>query len=342
MRWWARRSQVSGYQLSACQIPAAGGDPADGDWPDSRRAPARGLRRRAAEPQLVFNPVRFARPGRAAAAAARGRHRAGQGRLDPAAVGLRQCRRRGAVDEECRRDGAGGIPESQHPAPDQGRRRQPAGRPAGHAAGARRRRGDHSGSAVCAVGAGDGAADARPRRIGDRVLDRFERGRPRRLSPELPAGVRRQPDHRICRQHRQAIVRGAAARERLWQCGGGRVQAGGGPQGRPRRRVREIRRRPRGRGAHRGAGARPGRCAVPRRRRRFGGGDGRRADRGRRESEEHPAARHRSVGQSAGVRQPRAAGRTLCRAGSFRLPQFLRPLPRQIRRRSGANRDAGL
>ena len=66
--------------------------------------------------------------------------------------------------------------------------------------------------------------------IGDRVLDRFERGRPRRLSPELPAGVRRQPDHRIRRQHRQTIVRGDAARERLWQCGGGRVQAGGGPK----------------------------------------------------------------------------------------------------------------
>ena len=39
---------------------------------------------------------------------------------------------------------------------------------------------------------------------------------------------------------------------------------------------------------------------------------------------------------------PALAGRPLCRAGSFRLPQFLRPLPRQIRRRSGANRDAGL
>ena len=55
-------------------------------------------------------------------------------------------------------------------------------------------------------------------------------------------------------------------------------------------------------GAHRGAGARPGRCAVSRRRRRFAGGDGRRADRGGREFEEHPAARHRPVGQSARVR----------------------------------------
>ena len=43
----------------------------------------------------------------------------------------------------------------------------------------------------------------------------------------------------------KAILRGAAARQCLWQCGGGGVQAGGGPQGRPHRRVREIRRRPR-------------------------------------------------------------------------------------------------
>ena len=133
-----------------------------------------------------------------------GRHRAGQGRPDPAALGRRQCRRRRAVDEERRRDGAGGIPESQHPAPDQGRRRQPARRAAGHPAGARRRRGDHSGSAVRAVGSGDRAADARPRRLGDRVLDRFQRRRPRRLSAELPAGVRRQPDRRLCRRHRQS------------------------------------------------------------------------------------------------------------------------------------------
>ena len=94
------------------------------------------------------------------------------------------------------------------------------------------------------------------RRLGDRVLDRFERRRPRRLSPELPAGIRRQPHHRIFRQHRQALVRGAVAGQRLWQCGGGRVQAGGGPPGRPRRRVRKIRRRPRRAGADRGAVAR--------------------------------------------------------------------------------------
>ena len=52
-------------------------------------------------------------------------------------------------------------------------------------------------------------------------------------------------------------------------------------------------------------GARPGRCAASGRRRRFGGGDGRRVDRGGREFEEHPAARHRSLGQSARVQQRR-------------------------------------
>ncbi len=81
-----------------------------------------------------------------------------------------------------------------------------------------------------------------PRRFGDRVLDRFQRRRPRRLSPELPAGVRRQPYRRLFRLHRQKILCRAVARQCLWQCGGSRVQAGGRPQGRPRGGVREIRR----------------------------------------------------------------------------------------------------
>ncbi len=50
------------------------------------------------------------------------------------------------------------------------------------AAGARRGRRNHSGPAVRGLGAGDRATDARARRSGDRVLDRFERGGPRRLS----------------------------------------------------------------------------------------------------------------------------------------------------------------
>ena len=54
--------------------------------------------------------------------------------------------------------------------------------------------------------------------------------------------------------------------------------------------------RSRRRGADRGAVARSGRCAVHRRRWRFGGDGGRCADGGRGQLEEHPDARHRPVG----------------------------------------------
>ena len=151
-------------QISACQSSAPGATRRTAVGLILGAPLLGGLRRRAAEPELVFQSVQRSQPPRpagSAAAAARGRHRAGQGRPDPAAVGGRQCRRRRAIDEERRRDGAGGIPESQHPAPDQGRRRQPARRAAGNPAGARRRRRDHSGPAVCAVGSGDRATDAR-------------------------------------------------------------------------------------------------------------------------------------------------------------------------------------
>ena len=74
----------------------------------------------------------------------------------------------------------------------------------------------------------------------------------------------------------------------------------------------------------------------------FGRGDGGCADRGGREFAQHPVARHRAVGQSAGVREPVAAGRALRRARSVRLPQFFRPLPHAVRRRAGPHRDARL
>ncbi len=72
------------------------------------------------------------------------------------------------------------------------------------------------------------------------------------------------------------------------------------------------------------------------------GGDGGCADGGGCEFAEHPAARHGSVGQSARVCEPRAAGWSLRRAGSVGLPRLCRPLSCQIRRRPGAHRDAGL
>ena len=77
-------------------------------------------------------------------------------------------------------------------------------------------------------------------------------------------GIRRQPHRRLRRRHRQAVLRRAGARQCLWQCGRGGVQAGGRPQGRPHRRVREIRRRPRRRrrAPWRRRSARPMRCCI--------------------------------------------------------------------------------
>src|SRR5260370_18153528 len=78
-------------QVFACQVSAFGGNPADGAWLDSRRAPARGLRRRAAEPQPVFESVQFlpTRSLGAASAAARGGHPPSQRGIGPSAFGRR-------------------------------------------------------------------------------------------------------------------------------------------------------------------------------------------------------------------------------------------------------------
>ena len=54
-------------------------------------------------------------------------------------------------------------------------------------------------------------------------------------------------------------------------------------------------------------------------------GHRRRADRGRGQSQERPASRHRAVGQSAGIREFKTAGWSLCRAGSCRAFALLRP-----------------
>src|SRR5260370_41923254 len=62
----------------SAQVSVFGGNPADGGWSDSRRAPARGLRRGAAGPQPVFQSIQFAAWSLGIApAAARGGPRAG-------------------------------------------------------------------------------------------------------------------------------------------------------------------------------------------------------------------------------------------------------------------------
>ena len=106
------------------------------------------------------------------------------------------------------------------------------------------------------------------RHSGDRVLDRRQRRRARRLSVELPAGVRRQAHRRLRHLAGQAFVRRAAAGQRLWRGGGGRVPAGGGAARRPRRRAGKISARSEqdgraGRGAWRRRRARSTRIFIP-------------------------------------------------------------------------------
>ena len=117
-----------------------------------------------------------------------------------------------------------------------------------------------------------GRADRAPaRRAGHRVLDRRQRRGARRLSAELPAGVRRRSRHRLRDPAGQALVRGADSRQCLRHRGGGRVPAGGGARRRPRRRAGALSARPRadaGAGAARRAGGAPGRCDLHSGRRR--------------------------------------------------------------------------
>ncbi len=163
--------------------------------------------------------------GRAAANGAGGRW-PGSCRSGPAAVRARQCRRRGAVDEERRRDGAGGIQESEYPAAGERRRRHAARRAIGRPAGDQRRRGNHRRPAVRAVGQRGRSGRARAQYSGDCVLDRCERGCTWRLPAEFPARDRRTADRRFCRFARQAIVRRAAARQCLRHRRGGGLPAG--------------------------------------------------------------------------------------------------------------------
>ena len=184
-----------------------------------------------------------------------------------------------------------------------------AGRPAGGAAGARRGRRDHPGAAVRAHRRSGRAGRARPQRSGDRVLDRCQRGRARRLSPELPPGVRRRAHHRLCRQPGPPLVRRADSGQRLWQRGRGRLQAGGGAPRRARRRARALSRgqgEDAGAGQDRGAGGDGGEPGgrdlhSGRRRRRAGGGAD--PDRQRRRSQTRATPGHRPVGGWADLLQ---------------------------------------
>ena len=102
-------------------------------------------------------------------------------------------------------------------------------------------------------------------RPGDRVLDRHQCRRARRLSAELPAGIRRRPHRRLRRQPGQTLVRRAHPGQRLRHRGRGRLQAGGRAPRRPRRRARALsrstRRRCRAR-SHRRAGGEPRADAI--------------------------------------------------------------------------------
>src|ERR1700724_2392826 len=85
------------------EVSAFGTDPADGGWPDPRGTAAwRLLRHSADAEQHVF--VKSLRPA-TVAAADRGRQWPSQGRLAAAAVGIRQRRSGGPVDEKCRPNG---------------------------------------------------------------------------------------------------------------------------------------------------------------------------------------------------------------------------------------------
>ena len=177
-------------------------------WLHRRRLSAGRLRRRQC---LVREHLR--QPAeRTGAAGHQYRHRTGQGRADPAAVGGRKCVGRRAVDAQRRGDGAGGIQQSGHPASRQGRRWQRGGRAAGRAAGCRRGCRDHPGSALCADGWAGRTGGARPQGSGHRVLDRCQCGIARRLSAELSAGIRRRSDHWLRRRPGQTRVRRAGAR----------------------------------------------------------------------------------------------------------------------------------
>ena len=160
-----------------------------------------------------FQPAQFIHLASAAAAERAGaarrhhRHRRGQGRPHPAAVGGRQCRHRRPVDAQRRRNGDRRVQCPQHHAPPEGRRRHRRSGAARRPAGARRRRRDHPRAVVCAIGQRRRASGAGAQHPGHRVFDRRQCGVRWRLSVELPAGIRRRAHRAICRLDRETLLR---------------------------------------------------------------------------------------------------------------------------------------
>ena len=118
-------------------------------------------------------------------------------------------------------------------------------RPAGGAAGARRGCRNHPRAAVRAFGRAGRAAGAHPRHPGDRLLDRLQCRRARRLPLELPAGVRCRPADRLCRTAGQAGLCRRDPGQSLRHRGRGRVQAIRRAAQRTHRRARALFGRPR-------------------------------------------------------------------------------------------------
>ena len=273
-------------------------------------------------------------PGRHAARSGAGRHRAGrtagaaagraigsrpgEGRADPAAVGPRQCRPRRAVDEQRRRNGAGRIQEPEHPAPDQGRRRQRRQRAAGRAS-RRSRKAPRSSSGRCSRSRCRRSAQvARPRSIPVIAFstDASVAARGVYLLSFLPeSDVGRIVDYAVATGKRSFA--GTDAGQCLWHGGGGGV-----PQAVARRggRIVALERysadqaqmqRSRSRSIAQAAQQR--RRAVHSRRRRCRAAVVQALTQCRRQPQAPAIARHRSVGRSAHLQR-----RQRCRAASMR------------------------
>ena len=175
---------VQGVGRPAVAAPLAcrpAGDGRRAAWPAAPATPPASSRR---------SPRRRRRRG-ASAGRRDHRHRRGQGRPHPAAVGRRQCRHRRPGDAQRRRNGARRVQRSQYPAPGEGRRRHrrrgAAGAQQALDEGAEIILGPLFAQSVSVVGQVARAAQ----RAGDRVLDRRQCRLARRLSAELPAGIRR-------------------------------------------------------------------------------------------------------------------------------------------------------